>query len=242
MPAMTDNERREALDLLKATNLEMAKRAEPPRWYHITLGLLVGGLVAVFEAPVIWRIAYLIVYVVGLVLLMRAYRKHTGMWIPGYRAGRTRWVAYGTAAFAVAILLITDWAHGQGVQRAFLAGGRGGSRCHHGDGLRLALGLSARPGRGLMPAALDPTIHAALRLQICATLAAAETVDFATVREMLDVSESVLSKHVKVLEEAGYVVIRKATSEARRRTWLALTSAGRKAFAAHAAALRSLVG
>jgi DNA-binding MarR family transcriptional regulator len=93
-----------------------------------------------------------------------------------------------------------------------------------------------------MPVALDPVIHAALRLQICAILAAAATVDFATVREMLGVSESVLSKHVKVLEEAGYVAVRKATSDARQRTWLALTSGGRQAFAAHAAALRTLVG
>ncbi|WP_372781613.1 transcriptional regulator [Phenylobacterium sp.] len=93
-----------------------------------------------------------------------------------------------------------------------------------------------------MPTALDPVIHAPLRLQICAMLAAAETVDFATVRELLDVSESVLSKHIKVLEEAGYVAVRKATSDHRQRTWLALSGAGRKAFAAHAAALRTLVG
>ncbi|HZZ67741.1 MAG TPA: transcriptional regulator [Phenylobacterium sp.] len=93
-----------------------------------------------------------------------------------------------------------------------------------------------------MPAAaLDPVIHAALRLQICAMLAQAASVEFATVREMLDVSESVLSKHVKVLEEAGYVEIRKKTLAQRQRTWLALTPAGRKAFAAHAAALRELV-
>jgi DNA-binding MarR family transcriptional regulator len=93
-----------------------------------------------------------------------------------------------------------------------------------------------------MAAAFDPVIHAPPRLQICARLAQAETVDFATIREMLDVSESVLSKHIKTLEEAGYVAVRKATSDGRQRTWLSLTSAGRKAFAAHAAALRALVG
>jgi DNA-binding MarR family transcriptional regulator len=94
-----------------------------------------------------------------------------------------------------------------------------------------------------MPAAaLDAVIHAPLRLQVSAMLAAVDSIDFATVREMLDVSESVLSKHVKVLEEAGYVAVRKATSDHRQRTWLALTPAGRAAFAAHAAALRRLVG
>jgi DNA-binding MarR family transcriptional regulator len=93
-----------------------------------------------------------------------------------------------------------------------------------------------------MAAEFDPVVHAPPRLQICARLAAVETMDFATLREMLDVSESVLSKHIKTLEEAGYVAIRKAASDGRQRTWLALTSAGRKAFAAHAAALRALVG
>jgi DNA-binding MarR family transcriptional regulator len=88
----------------------------------------------------------------------------------------------------------------------------------------------------------DAVIHPPPRLQICARLAAVETMDFATLREMLGVSESVLSKHIKTLEEAGYVAVRKATSDGRQRTWLALTGAGRKAFAAHAAALRALVG
>jgi DNA-binding MarR family transcriptional regulator len=88
---------------------------------------------------------------------------------------------------------------------------------------------------------LDATIHAPLRLQICAALAAADALSFATVRERLDVSESVLSKHVKVLQEAGYVAVHKAAADARQRTWLALTPAGRDAFATHAAALRSLL-
>jgi DNA-binding MarR family transcriptional regulator len=91
-------------------------------------------------------------------------------------------------------------------------------------------------------AAFDAVIHPPPRLQICARLASVETMDFATLREMLDVSESVLSKHVKTLEEAGYAAVRKVTSKGRQRTWLALTAAGRKAFAAHAAALRTLVG
>jgi DNA-binding MarR family transcriptional regulator len=89
---------------------------------------------------------------------------------------------------------------------------------------------------------LDATIHAPLRLQVCSALAAVETLDFANVRAALDVSESVLSKHVKVLEQAGYVAVSKAASDGRQRTWLALTPAGRSAFAAHAQALRGLIG
>jgi DNA-binding MarR family transcriptional regulator len=94
-----------------------------------------------------------------------------------------------------------------------------------------------------MPQAfLDPVIHAALRLQICGALAAVQSLDFASLRASLDVSESVLSKHIKALETAGYVAVRKATSAGRQRTWVALTPAGREAFATYAAALRALIG
>lgn len=92
-----------------------------------------------------------------------------------------------------------------------------------------------------MSAELDPVIHAPNRLQMCCMLAQADTIDFATVREALDVSESVLSKHVKTLEEAGYVGVRKAASDGRQRTWLSLTSAGRKALRIHLAALKAMM-
>jgi DNA-binding MarR family transcriptional regulator len=87
---------------------------------------------------------------------------------------------------------------------------------------------------------LDPLIHAPARLQICAILSATDEAEFALVREETGVSESVLSKQVKLLEEAGYVRVRKATLASRQRTWLALTAAGRKAFAAHMQALTRL--
>lgn len=85
----------------------------------------------------------------------------------------------------------------------------------------------------------DAVIHAAGRLQICALLSAAEA-EFATVRDAIGVSDSVLSKHVKTLEEAGYVAVRKAPFGGRQRTWLSLTGTGRKAFSAHVAELNRL--
>ena len=92
-----------------------------------------------------------------------------------------------------------------------------------------------------MSGALDPVIHAPNRLQMCCMLAAVDTIDFATVREALDVSESVLSKHVKTLEEAGYVKVSKAASDGRQRTWLSLTGPGRKALKTHLAALKAMM-
>jgi DNA-binding MarR family transcriptional regulator len=87
----------------------------------------------------------------------------------------------------------------------------------------------------------DEIVHAPNRLQICAMLAAVDRVDFATVRDSLGVADSVVSKHVRVLQEAGYVSIRKATVGSRVRTSLALTASGHRAYDGHVAALRALV-
>ena len=73
-------------------------------------------------------------------------------------------------------------------------------------------------------------------------LSAADEVEFSLIRDGIGVSDSVMSKHVKQLEEAGYVRVRKAAFAGRQRTWLALTAAGRKAFAAHVAELTRLAG
>jgi DNA-binding MarR family transcriptional regulator len=86
----------------------------------------------------------------------------------------------------------------------------------------------------------DAVVHAPPRLQICGLLAAVDSMEFAAVRDTVEVSDSVLSKHVKQLEEAGYVKVGKATIASRQRTSLALTKAGRAAFAAHVAELRRI--
>jgi DNA-binding MarR family transcriptional regulator len=88
----------------------------------------------------------------------------------------------------------------------------------------------------------DAVVHAPPRLQICGLLAAVDSMEFAAVRDAVGVSDSVLSKHVKQLEEAGYVAVRKATIASRQRTSLSLTKAGRAAFGAHVAELRRITG
>ena len=88
----------------------------------------------------------------------------------------------------------------------------------------------------------DAVIHPSPRLQICGLLAVVDTMEFAAVRDRVGVSDSVLSKHVKHLEEAGYVAVRKATVASRQRTSLSLTRQGRQAFDAHVAELRRIAG
>lgn len=87
----------------------------------------------------------------------------------------------------------------------------------------------------------DAVIHPPTRLQIMAVLTEVQDAEFARLRSTTGVSDSVLSKHLSALVEAGYVALRKAASDGRSRTWASATRAGRKAFAAHVAALTALV-
>jgi DNA-binding MarR family transcriptional regulator len=92
-----------------------------------------------------------------------------------------------------------------------------------------------------MNGAFDPVIHAPARLQIMAVLAGVQDAEFSLLRDTVQVSDSVLSKHLAQLADAGYVNLRKAALGGRQRTWASLTRDGRRAFAAHVKALQALV-
>lgn len=83
-------------------------------------------------------------------------------------------------------------------------------------------------------------IHAPNRLQICAFLMPLQMAEFQILKEELGVSDSVLSKHLKLLDEAGYITQKKSQIDGRKCTWLSLTKQGRKAFQAHVDALREI--
>jgi DNA-binding MarR family transcriptional regulator len=89
---------------------------------------------------------------------------------------------------------------------------------------------------------LDEVVHQPVRFSVVAALAAAEQAEFGFVRDAVQVSDSVLSKQVAVLESAGYVEVRKGYVGKRPRTWLRLTDAGRAAFAAHLSTLQEIAG
>jgi DNA-binding transcriptional ArsR family regulator len=90
-------------------------------------------------------------------------------------------------------------------------------------------------------AQLDPIIHAPKRLSAVAILAASEWAEFAFLREQLGLSDSDLSKQMRVLQDAGYVNVSKRGRGRGGSTWYRLTREGRHAFETHVAFLRSLV-
>ncbi|MDR0593881.1 MAG: transcriptional regulator [Bifidobacteriaceae bacterium] len=95
---------------------------------------------------------------------------------------------------------------------------------------------------GSTSARFDPEIHAPVRLRVCGALAEVKSVEFASLRDLLGVADSVLSKHLARLEAQGYVFIDKQSWGGHLRTWVGLTDQGRRAFDGHIAALRQIAG
>lgn len=92
----------------------------------------------------------------------------------------------------------------------------------------------------------DEVIHAPVRLRICGLVRHVDAVAFQRLVSTLEVSPAVVSKHLKVLTDAGYVSVSKsssgARSDARRLAWVSLTRPGREAFDSHLAMLREITG
>lgn len=89
---------------------------------------------------------------------------------------------------------------------------------------------------------LDDTLGHPVRFSLMAALAQTDEIDFATLRDHLQVSDSVLSKQVTALEAVGYVRVRKGFIGKRPRTWLKPTKEGGTAWRSHLAALREIAG
>ena len=91
------------------------------------------------------------------------------------------------------------------------------------------------------PAEPDRLIHPPARLRLMTIVCSVDEIQFVTLRERLDVSDSVLSKHLTVLADAGYVQTRKGSHEGRRTTWVTAPRKGRRALQRHVAALREMI-
>jgi DNA-binding MarR family transcriptional regulator len=89
---------------------------------------------------------------------------------------------------------------------------------------------------------LDELIHSPVRLSIMATLATAGETDFRYLREALQISDSLLSKHAAQLEASGYLHVVKGFVGKRPSTWFSLTDQGRAAFDRYRGTLARILG
>lgn len=97
-------------------------------------------------------------------------------------------------------------------------------------------GATASSGFG----GLDPLIHPLQRIKICGFLDPVEEEEFGELRDLLETSDSALSKQLSVLTEAGYVEQRRTSRGGCSRVRVRQTQMGRRAFREHLDALAVL--
>ena len=90
----------------------------------------------------------------------------------------------------------------------------------------------------------DPLIHQPARLRIMAALSAlgpGHEVEFSLLQKALGFTPGNLGSHLRKLEAAGYIEVRKTFVQRRPRTYIRLTERGAQAFQGHVRALQALL-
>lgn len=90
-------------------------------------------------------------------------------------------------------------------------------------------------------ASLDKVVHEPARLSIVACLAVVDEADFVFLQSQTGMTGGNLSSHVKKLELAGYISMRKEFRGANPRTSFVLTPAGHAAFTEYLDSMRRLL-
>lgn len=88
---------------------------------------------------------------------------------------------------------------------------------------------------------LNRIFDSRIRLGIMSALAVNDTLDFNSLKELLDVTDGNLASHMKSLEKENYVRVNKSFVGKKPNTTYSLTSQGKKAFEDHLKALEELI-
>lgn len=82
-----------ALASIEGARANAADRLVTPWWYHPILGLLAGAFVVAYTiGGIAVMITAALVFFLGIGILMGSYKKQTGVWINGLKAGKaSRW-------------------------------------------------------------------------------------------------------------------------------------------------------
>lgn len=95
-----------ALDAKRQAEAQIARAATCPPWRHAVFGLIMGGFVAspAFNLPV--RMALLVLLLAMIPIIIQSDRKRMGMFINGYRRGKTRLVTFPMLAIELSLYAI----------------------------------------------------------------------------------------------------------------------------------------
>ena len=88
---------------------------------------------------------------------------------------------------------------------------------------------------------LDDIIHSRIRLAIISVLITVEEAEFNFLKEKVNATDGNLSVHLKKLEEANYISVKKEFVDRKPKTVYSLTKTGIKAFELYVAQLEKLI-
>jgi len=89
---------------------------------------------------------------------------------------------------------------------------------------------------------LQRPIHEKARLGIMTSLVShVDGLSFNDLKDLCDLTDGNLNRHLEVLREAGLISVQKGQSAERRQTWCRMTARGREEFAAYLAELERVV-
>lgn len=88
---------------------------------------------------------------------------------------------------------------------------------------------------------LDRVLEHRVRLQIMSVLVTEESLDFNSLKELLNVTDGNLASHIKALEKERYININKTFVDRKPNTKYKITEKGRTAFRKHLDALELVI-
>jgi DNA-binding HxlR family transcriptional regulator len=77
---------------------------------------------------------------------------------------------------------------------------------------------------------IDDLIHSRIRLAVMALLITVDEAEFVFLKDKVNATDGNLSVHLKKLEDAGYISVKKEFINRKPKTMYSLTKTGRKAF------------
>lgn len=105
----TNEEAAAALEAMRESRARLAAAANCPPERHLAFAGLLGALVASQAASPFFTLGIEGLVFIGIALVVLWDRRRTGMFINGYRAGRTQRVTFSLLAFALICLGLGIW-------------------------------------------------------------------------------------------------------------------------------------
>jgi hypothetical protein len=99
----------DALAFIDESRARLAAADDTPPARHLAFAAVMGGIVASPALPVVIRGVTAAFVALAVVLIVQWDRRRTGMFINGYRAGRTRWVTAGMLAVIMPLYGVSTW-------------------------------------------------------------------------------------------------------------------------------------